>query len=239
MLQESNPLMSPKICDRFNLARNWLMAEAQRFGWSARNMEEGTKTIQGQLVCNDANLDRDSAVHFEIKASCGTPIIVLRKCGNIYRVYHEFEFHNHAIYSLRKVLVATTAAEAETAAWVDRGGKFMRKMSWWSVFLREELEACKEDDPKLTELRALIKSAGTPSGLIVDPPEPTVPDYGPVAAKLMAMMGYKEGMGLGKNGNGIKEPIMAKCTNFIGSSEHKLNVRTDNREICFVRQIVE
>ena len=103
--------------------------------------------------------------------------------------------------------------------------------------MREELEACKENDPKLTELKALIKSAGT--GLIVDPPEPTAPDYGPVAAKLMAMMGYKEGMGLGKNGNGIKEPIMAKCTNFIGSSEHKLNVRTDNREICFVRQIVE
>ena len=148
------------MCDRFNLARNWLLAEAQRFGWSACNIEGTNK--QGQLVrlCNDGTTaaNQDSTIPFEIKASCGTPIIVIRKGDKTYRVYHDFEFHSHAIYSLRKVLAATTADEAETAAWVDRGGKLMRKMSWWSVFLHEELE---EDGTKFTELRALIKSAGT------------------------------------------------------------------------------
>ena len=117
----------------------------------------------------------------------------------------------------------------------------MRKMSWWSVFLHEELE---EDGTKLTELRALIKSAGM--GLVLKPTPPkkvtTEPDYGPVAAKLMAMMGYKAGMGLGKIENGIKEPIIAKPTNFIGSSSGRCpkNPTTDNnRAICFVRQVID
>ena len=34
-----------------------------------------------------------------------------------------------------------------------------------------------------------------------------VPDYGAVATRLMAKMGFEEGMGLGPSGGGIREPI--------------------------------
>jgi hypothetical protein len=34
-----------------------------------------------------------------------------------------------------------------------------------------------------------------------------VPDYGEVVARLMAKMGFTEGMGLGKAGDGIREPV--------------------------------
>ena len=45
-----------------------------------------------------------------------------------------------------------------------------------------------------------------------DPPLPklnmdAVPDYGEVAARLMAKMGFTAGMGLGKTGEGIREPV--------------------------------
>ena len=34
-----------------------------------------------------------------------------------------------------------------------------------------------------------------------------VPDYGEVAARIMARMGFAEGMGLGRAGDGIREPV--------------------------------
>jgi len=51
-----------------------------------------------------------------------------------------------------------------------------------------------------------------------------IPDYGAVAAQLMAKMGFKEGMGLGRSENGIREPVavdVGQKKNGLGYSKPK------------------
>ena len=49
--------------------------------------------------------------------------------------------------------------------------------------------------------------------------EPTV-EYSPIAMRMMKKMGYKDGSGLGKAENGIREPIVARrCAMSIGFNQ--------------------
>ena len=187
----------------------------------------------GKVGVGARSLFEENHLDFTIHNQNGGSEVYVFLSGDVghdkpYRVYHEDSFSKEAVFPLRKIILAKTHLEAAASGWFNKRKKAPAQFEFYIAFLRQEILECEGDKTFVRAIRkimapyiAAVKKAKaqfyktrhhTPKQPKQTPPQntPEQPDYGPVAALLMAKMGFKEGMGLGKAEDGIREPVMAK-----------------------------
>jgi hypothetical protein len=197
----------------------WLRDEAKRHCYTVTEVVENkvTHEIAGRLCKTTEWLDFSIHTH----RHKGMPEVYVflsidPQYAKPYRVYHEFAFSKEAVFPLRRMLGATTHDEADKWAWFGKQKTVNAPFEFYVTFLKQELlEAGVQNAATIREvmkpytdaIRKRRQRVYAQRPMKSPPPPNATADYGPVAATLMAKMGYKEGMGLGKAMDGIREPI--------------------------------
>ena len=145
----------------------WLKAEANRLGWMVAEVDEDGRRITGRVLFilgpldgNMVQVRTNDGFGFEIAEGEGQrPVIFLRRenWSRSFLVYHEYEFHHEAVYSMHVLLGSVSETEAGNSGFVDELGRMMETFSWWGVLLRRELRTYERGDPRRVEIRRILK----------------------------------------------------------------------------------
>jgi hypothetical protein len=171
---EYQRLSSSALSTNWQSAYAWLKAEANRAGWTVASVREYVtrRLIKGRLMFimeirenGMAEIRHGDGVHFEIReGEAGLPVIHVKKqnLDGAFLVYHEYNFHSEAVYSLPGVLNASSQDDARNACFRDEYNERDRRrtlvpFSWWGVLLRRELDTYGRNDARAVEIRRILR----------------------------------------------------------------------------------